>query len=120
MACTWANKEVGAGEELKGRNPSDSRSSNTRQSFRPSTCRISYHRICFFALDCRVLQVFPIISITCPWKGLATGGKMLRPSDTLTKTKMVASDSIRRKVLFRRLLKMLLLRPSDAQKTTIA
>ena len=41
MACTWANKEVGAGEEVKGRNPSDSRSSNTRQSFRPSTCRDS-------------------------------------------------------------------------------
>ena len=66
------------------------------------------------------MQAFPILSITCPWKGLATGGKMLRPSDTLTKTKMVASDSIRRKVVFSRLLKMLLLRPFDAQKTTIA
>ena len=48
-----------------------------------------------------------VIFDTCPWKGLATGGKMLRPSDTLAKTKMVASDSIRRKVVFSRLLSRL-------------
>ena len=45
---------------------------------------------------------------------------MLRPSDALTKTKIVASDSIRRKVVFSRLLKMFLLSISDAKKTTIA
>ena len=41
---------------------------------------------------------------------------MLRPSDTLTKTKIVASDSIRRKVVFSRLLKMLVLSIPDAKK----
>ena len=79
MAWTCASKELGAGEVVgrlvgRARKPLASRSSNTRQSFRPSTLEGHYCRWVFFIFD------------TCPWKGLATGGKMSSPLDTLNIT----------------------------------